>query len=642
MRKIYLFSIFCWMSFSLSMAQNSIATLSLEHIEETHIQQSTVISQDTVLTLNYPETITGLSVSGSATLNHTSNSLIRITLQDDYNTEWLVYELFPLLSDSNMVTFNNVAFETSVLENVTARQLNIKVINASLQLDEINTSNQAIANYSSQQSRVMQSQSSYIIDRLNENLEKRDIPWRAGETSISQMTYEEKKAMFGGEVPNLGGFEYYKGGIFIMPDYEPAANDGIATVATTDEEEDPYVKEWDWRNRHGKNWMTSVKNQGGCRACWAFAAIGALEAYINLYYNQLLNLDLSEQELVSCATINSTVGIGCSGGNFNIATEYIKNFGIIDEVTFPYIESNGNCSNKPTESIEKFYISADNGIEILNATTGVAKIKESLFKSPIVMGIINWDHDMVLVGYKKIKAGDIIYMTATQKDTISINSPLIGKDVFILKNSYSEWWGDNGYMTVYLGDNTTVSIGTFYGTTIESKNHTNNDILLEDNDEDGYYFHGISPVSFSLPREFLEADGDDSNSNYAYADQYGNLIEVVLDTTVVKGSVPSMSLLFPYDYYWNFIPNHIIIKNGGSLTVDGNYVMHRDVTITVQNGGTLTVSGSTIKNANIILESGATMYLTNNGHITLNSEDNFCAKQGSILNIGNNSSIDIE
>lgn len=634
----------CWlMSFSALVAQNNIATLSLGHIEETHMQQSTVINQDTVLTLNYPEAITGLSISGTATFNHASNSLVRITLQDDYNTEWLVYELFPLLADSNTVSFSNVAFETSVLDNVTAQQLNIKIINASLQLDEINTTNQAVASYSMQQSRAMQAQSSYIIDRLNENLEKRNIPWRAGETSISQMTYEEKKAMFGGEVPNLGGFEYYKGGIFVIPDYEPATNDGIATAATTEEEEDPYVKEWDWRNRHGKNWMTPVKDQGGCGSCWAFATLGTLEAYINLYYNRLLNLDLSEQELVSCATTfdessnRYVIGKGCSGGTFLDAVEYIENNGIMDEASFPYTEQNGNCNEKPAASIERIFTTGSQ-----NYSRTFKETKPLLFKSPLCISLPGWNHAAVLVGYKTLQCGDIVDTLHYKRDTISANSPFIGKTAYIIKNSVGEWWGENGYGYVVFDDNSIVDTYSFENSFIQSLNLTNDSILNKDEDEDGYYFHGISPVSFSLPRWRNEVDWDDNNDNYARIDSYGHLVEITTSTTFVDIPTPTSSYLFPNEEYWGFIPNHIVIRNGGTLTMDEDYLMYKDATITVQNGGNLTISGCTIRKANITLESGATMNLTNNGHITLDSEDNFCAKQGSIVNIGNNCSIGIK
>ena len=52
---------------------------------------------------------------------------------------------------------------------------------------------------------------------------------------------------------------------------------------------------WDWRDYDG---VSSVKNQGGCGSCWAFATAATFEAAIKIRLG--IEVDLSEQWLVSC------------------------------------------------------------------------------------------------------------------------------------------------------------------------------------------------------------------------------------------------------------------------------------------------------------------------------------------------------
>ena len=641
MKRFNILLLFLIVCITLSSAQNNVSTLSLNHIEETYIQQGLSVVNDTTISLNYTSPISGLSVSGIATLNHSSNSLVRITLEDEYHTEALVYEVYPLLADSSVITFNNVAFETAILDNVIAKSLHIKIVNATLQLNDIHVSTQAVstAAFSSRQSQVLEAQSSYVIDKLNDNLEKRNLPWRAGETSISRLTYEEKKGLFGGDVPNLGGFEYYKGGIFVMPDYwenhENITPQPLAMNTNEESTEAPYVKEWDWRNRHGKNWMTSVKDQGYCGSCWAFAAVGTLEAYINLYYNQQLNLDLSEQELVSCAVDN-----GCSGGNFAYAVEYIKEYGIMDEISFPYREAEINCSYKSSVPSERIIANKGLRLQPFHTVTGINSIKTNLFKYPLCISISKFNHDMVLVGFKTLQEGDVYHIDLNEDYIISEDDPLIGSTVLIMKNSYGDDWGEGGYANILI--NAQVYLSSFDGA-IQSLNYTNDDIEVTDNDNDGYYFRGISnnATGNTTPRYPSENDYDDSNADYALIDIYGNLLRIEPDTIEITGTQIS-STFFKTEDFRSFIPYNLVIKSFSTFTFREDFTIYKDVTFIVEDKGTLIIDGCTLEQANIIFKSGSELNLVNNATIILSSEDCLSSEKGSILYLDKGTSIEVK
>jgi len=104
------------------------------------------------------------------------------------------------------------------------------------------------------------------------------------------------------------------------------------------------AKSFDWRKAHGANlntspyfdgnpdygtinientaylvnenngWLTSVKDMhtwGSCpNGCYLFAPIGSLEAVINLYFNQHLDYNISEQHLADCFNVYSPTSLG--------------------------------------------------------------------------------------------------------------------------------------------------------------------------------------------------------------------------------------------------------------------------------------------------------------------------------------------
>lgn len=73
----------------------------------------------------------------------------------------------------------------------------------------------------------------------------------------------------------------------------------------------------DWR---ASGHVQSVKNQGGCGSCWAFASVSQLESAYSIKYGTLYNL--SEQQLVDCATTGNS---GCNGGFMSYVFDYYSN-----------------------------------------------------------------------------------------------------------------------------------------------------------------------------------------------------------------------------------------------------------------------------------------------------------------------------
>lgn len=99
---------------------------------------------------------------------------------------------------------------------------------------------------------------------------------------------------------------------------------------------------FDWRNNNG-NWLTPIRDQGGCGSCWAFSAVGAAEAAMEIAANDPeLNPNLSEQYLVAdCNTVGEYQN--CCGGYTNQALTFIRDQGIPDESCMAYVDGTG-CS----------------------------------------------------------------------------------------------------------------------------------------------------------------------------------------------------------------------------------------------------------------------------------------------------------
>lgn len=470
-----------------------------------------------------------------------------------------------------------------------------------------------------------------IINKWNEYNATHQKCWIAGKTALSNLTYSQKKDVFGAIDDSFvtDGLEYYVGGYFVVHSNDQE----IETEAQSDNlsSNSNYVESFDWRNRHGKNWMTSVKSQIlpqntlGNGGCWAFAACATVESAINLQFNRLLDYDLSEQELGSC-----TSGSLHTGGNSGNALSYIKNNGIVTEECMPFENADTvSCSKKCDTPNDVIHIANNQAISSNEETLKSILIN----KGPIPSGFSNGhtNHAMCLCGYGIIHEGDIIESVpytshAPVRIEIEAGNELIGKTYWIYKNSYGVSSGINGYFYAVYEKASTMYHSYSISYPITSEIYSQNDVLIEDADGDGYYFWGLGTKPQKCPVCCPDIpDGDDANNQVAQMDVYGNFAPYTF---------PYEDVIINTNTNWiedDTICGNIIVTNNATLIITSDITLNPAAKIIAQNGSTIIMDGGHILNANVIIENSASLILKNHAVLQLNTNDSFDVKAGGNL-----------
>lgn len=572
--------------------------------------------------------ITGLAVSGK--FQKTSPEyLVRIILKDTKGFEHLVLESYEEINSCDTVCFWSYCEETALLDYVMPDSLKIILKDATLQLDNLLTTksiNREVTSIESKRKVISKAQTSNKIERINEYNKLHKRLWVAGETSLSQMDYTSRKCVLGiSDDESSGGIEHYVGGIF-----EWGHSDSLPQTRISD----GYVEHWDWRNVQGTNWITSVKNQGNANYCTPFAVVACLEAMVNLYYNRKIDLDLSEMEIVCCA--DSYPHLPDSTGLSTLtAMEYAVQNGVCDESSYPYVITN-------TPTCQSDNISKEENVAPCGIKNFYSNAKNSLIKNgPLVVskknGIFGPGHAMLLIGYGILHENDSVsYLYDFQDDdyfytSLESGDYRIGKTYWILKNSWgtnSFWNTDGGYIYILDHIGNMFDISSTFQLPLTTINYSENDIIIEDFDGDGYYNWGLGPKPASCPVWIPDTpDGDDSDPTKHLMDYYGNYPETYsfpmgteyLNTNrTISGNESLMK--------------DIDISHGTTLTITGSAYCLENVKIN-NYGGTLIIDGGVLANADIVLHSPCTFIIRNGGTVYMKKNKNLVIPVGCVSDI---------
>ncbi|XP_062136109.1 procathepsin L-like [Drosophila sulfurigaster albostrigata] len=270
-----------------------------------------------------------------------------------------------------------------------------------------------------------------LIDRHNKRYAAGEKTYKMGVNKFTDLTPEEFKISL---LSSLNSNHSLEGIDYI---YNPSAKDSVP-------------KSIDWRTSGAVN---PIKDQNPCGSCWAFSAVGSLES--QYFINEGRKISLSEQNLVDCSRGYPYYNRGCSGGWPIEAFQYIRYYGIDTESSYPYEARDDYCR------YNRNYIGAKiSGIVQIESGNEDALASAVANKGPISVcftadsnfqhyrsGVFNdpscsqpMNHCVVVIGY---------------------GTDPVGEDYWLVRNSWGENWGENGYIRMARNRNNQCSIASF-------------------------------------------------------------------------------------------------------------------------------------------------------------------------------------
>lgn len=271
-------------------------------------------------------------------------------------------------------------------------------------------------------------------------------------TSMKDLTKEERELRLG-YVPGPGELTLEERERISREERERTA--GLRAVG-----KETFAPQWDWRNKEGRNFISSPKDQGNCGSCTAFAAAAAIDAKMRIDLNVAtgdpsggLMPDVSEAQLFYCGT----AGDCGKGSNVQTLMDYARDTGVVPDTSYPYNAGLSGCRISVVRDWKSLITRISEWKTLDLKSDGVAAMKDWIStKGPLATAMSSIYEDF------RLFSGDGVYKWNGTSPKIKPNGVdqghavcVIGYDdsrqAWLIKNSWGTGWGSHGFAYVAYG-----------------------------------------------------------------------------------------------------------------------------------------------------------------------------------------------